>query len=153
MPPQGCPWFIRLKIHPYLSKNIYPNMSKFIESVENLSEEIEDSIERAVRAVSEAEGWLEAARQRKAELTETLKEVARGGEPDAERIYLTDAKGNRTLDLYIVFSEAIEAEGEEEVQKAVESHLEAKAEEDEEQFIDEGERSRHDYVAEDNDWD
>lgn len=128
-------------------------MSKFIESVENLSEEIEDSIERAVRAVSEAEGWLEAARQRKAELTETLKEVARGGEPDAERIYLTDAEGNRTLDLYIVFSEAIEAEGEAEVQKAVESHLEAKAEEDEERFIDEGDRSRADYVAEDSDWD
>ena len=122
-------------------------MSKFIECVENLSEQIEDSIERAEREMQEAEARLESARQRKAEMLETLKEVARGGEPEVDRIWLTDAEGKRT-DLYIVFSEAIEAEGEAEVQKAVESHLEGI----EEAEIDEMERSRADYVAEDSDW-
>jgi len=122
-------------------------MSKFIECVENLSEQIEDSIERAEREMQEAEARLESARQRKAEMLETLKEVARGGEPEVDRIWLTDAEGKRT-DLYIVFSEAIEDEGEAEVQKAVESHLEGI----EEAEIDEMERSRADYVAEDSDW-
>ena len=122
-------------------------MSKFIECVENLSEQIEDTIERAQRAMEQAEAHLEAARQRKAELTEALREVARGGEPECDRIWLTDAEGKRT-DLYIAFSEAIEAEGEAKVQKAVESHLEGL----EDAYIDEMERSRADYVAEDNDW-
>jgi len=122
-------------------------MSKFIEIVENLSEEIEDTIERAEREMQEAEARLESARQRKAEVLETLKEVARGGEPEVDRIWLTDAEGNRT-DLYIVFSEAIEAEGEAEVQKAVEGHLEGL----EDAEIDELERSRADYIEEDSDW-
>jgi hypothetical protein len=122
-------------------------MSNFIKCVENLSEEIEDTIERAMRAMGDAEAHLEAARQRKAELTEALREVVRGGEPEVDRIWLKDAEGKRT-DLYIVFSDAIEAEGEAEVQKAVESHLEGL----EDAYIDEMERSRADYVAEDNDW-
>ncbi len=126
-------------------------MSKFIEIVENLSEEIEDTIERAEREMQEAEARMESARQRKAEMLEALKEVARGGEPEVDRIWLTDAEGNRT-DLYVAFSEAIEAEGEAKVQRAVEAHLEAKAEADEEAYIDEMERSRADYVAEDSDW-
>lgn len=122
-------------------------MSNFIKCVENLSEEIEDTIERAMRAMDSAEAHLEAARQRKAELTEALREVVRGGEPESDRIWLTDAEGKRT-DLYIAFSEAIDAEGEAKVQKAVESHLEGL----EDAYIDEMERSRADYVAEDNDW-
>lgn len=126
-------------------------MSKFIECVETLSESIEDSIERAERAVEHAQSVLEAARQKKAELAEALKEIARGGEPDIDRIWLTDAEGKQT-DLYIAFSEAIEAEGEAEVQQAVESHLEATAEAEDERFIDECERSRADYVEEDSDW-
>lgn len=126
-------------------------MPKFIECVENLSEEIEDNIERAERAVQDAEARLEAARQHKAEVLESLREVARGGEPEVDRIWLTDSEGNRT-DLYVAFSEAIEAEGEMEVQKAVEAHLEGLKEAEEEQFIDECERSRADYIEEDSDW-
>lgn len=120
---------------------------KFIEIVENLSEKIEDSIEKALYEVQQAEGRLEALRQHKAEVMESLREVARGGEPDIDRIWLTDAEGNRK-DLYIAFSEAIEAEGEAEVQKAVEGHLEGL----EEAEIDELERSRADYIEEDSDW-
>jgi len=122
-------------------------MSKFIENVVILSEEIEDSIERAMRAVENAQAHLDAVRQRKAELNEALKEVARGGEPDVDRIWLTDAEGKRT-DLYVAFSEAVEAEGEAEVQEAVEAHLEGL----EEAEIDQMESSRADYVAEDSDW-
>jgi hypothetical protein len=122
-------------------------MSNFIKCVENLSEEIEDTIERAMRAMGDAEAHLESARQRKAELTEALREVVRGGEPEVDRIWLKDAEGKRT-DLYIVISDAIEADGLAKVQKAVESHLEGL----EDAYIDEMERSRADYVAEDNDW-
>ena len=132
-------------IYPYLKIII---MSKFIECVETLSEEIEDTIERAMRAMSDAEARLESARQRKAELTEALKEVVRGGEPEVEQFWLTDAEGKRT-DLYVVFSEALESEGEAEVQKAVEAHLEGQ----EDAYIDEMERSRADYIAEDFDSD
>lgn len=123
-------------------------MSKFIQGVEIVSEEIEDSIEQAMRAMSEAEARLESARQRKAELTEALKEVARGGEFEIERFWLTDAEGKRT-DLYVVFSEELEAEGESEVEKAVEAFLEGQ----EDAYIDEMERSRADYIAEDFDSD
>lgn len=123
-------------------------MSKFIEGVEILSEEIEDTIEQALRAMSEAEARLESARQRKAELTEALKEVARGGEFETEQFWLTDAEGKRT-DLYVVFSEELEAEGESKVEKAVEAFLEGQ----EDAYIDEMERSRADYIAEDFDSD
>lgn len=126
---------------------------KFIENVEILADSIEAKIERAERAIEDAQAFLASAMQEKAELNEALKEIARGGEPDCDRLYLTDAEGNRT-DLYIAFSEANEAEGEAEVQKAVEEHLEATKEADEERYIDEMERSRADYVAEDfdSDW-
>ena len=93
----------------------------------------------------------DSTRKVAAEGVEALKEVARGGEPDIDRIWLTDAEGQRK-DLYIAFSEAIEAEGEVEVQKAVEAHLEGLKETEEEQFIDECERSRADYIEEDSDW-
>lgn len=98
-------------------------MFNFIQIVENLSEEIEDTIERAERAMQVAESQLESARQRKAEVMETLKEVARGGEPEVDRLWITDSEGNQT-DLYVAFEKAIEAEGQDEVQKAVEAHLE-----------------------------
>jgi hypothetical protein len=124
---------------------------KFIENVEILTDSIEAKIERAERAIENAQAMLDSAMQEKAELKEALKEVARGGEPDIDRLWVVDEQGNRT-DLYICFSEAIDAEGEAKVQKAVSEHLEAVSEADEEKFIDECERSRADYIGEDSDW-
>jgi hypothetical protein len=124
---------------------------KFIENVEILADSIEAKIERAERAIEDAQLMLESAKQEKAELREALKEVARGGEPDIDRLWVVDEQGNQT-DLYICFSEAIEVEGESKVQKAVEEHLEALSEAEEERFIDECERSRADYIEEDSDW-
>lgn len=124
---------------------------KFIENVEILADSIEAKIERAERAIEEAHALLDSAKQEKAELKEALKEVARGGEPDIDRLWIVDEQGNRT-DLYVCFSEAIEAEGESKVQEAVSEHLEALSEAEEEKFIDECERSRADYIGEDSDW-
>lgn len=124
---------------------------KFIENVEILADSIEAKIERAERAIENAHALLASAQQEKAELKEALKEVARGGEPDIDRLWVVDEQGNRT-DLYVCFSEAIEAEGEAKVQEAVSEHLEAQAEADDERFIDECERSRADYIGEDSDW-
>jgi hypothetical protein len=124
---------------------------KFIENIEILTDSIEAKIERAERAIEQAQSLLSHAQQEKAELKEALKEVVRGGEPDIDRLWVVDEQGNRT-DLYICFSEAIEAEGEAKVQRAVEEHLEAVSEADEERFVDECERSRADYVEEDSDW-
>jgi hypothetical protein len=125
----------------------------FIENVETLTDSIEAKMERAERLIEQAQAMLDDAKREKAELNEALKEIARGGEPEIDRIYLTDAEGKQT-DLYIAFTEANEAEGEAEVQKAVEGYLEANAEAEEERYIDEMERSRADYVAEDfeSDW-
>lgn len=124
---------------------------KFIENIEILTDSIEAKIERAERAIESAHALLDSAKQEKAELKEALKEVARGGEPDIDRLWVVDEQGNRT-DLYICFSEAIEAEGEAKVQEAVSEHLEAISEAEEEKFIDECERSRADYIEEDSDW-
>lgn len=125
---------------------------KFIEQIENHAEEIEEGIETAERAVENAIARLEAFKQRKVEFNLALKEIARGGEPDVDSIFIADAEGKPTLDLLVAFTEAMESEGADEVQNAVEAHLEAKAEEDEERIIDAGERSRADYVEEDSDW-
>lgn len=124
---------------------------KFIENVEILADSIEAKIERAERAIEAAHALLDSAKQEKAELKEALKEVARGGEPDIDRLWVVDEQGNRT-DLYVCFSEAIEAEGEAKVQEAVSEHLEALSEAEDEKFIDECERSRADYIEEDSDW-
>lgn len=126
-------------------------MSKFIESIETLTENIEDSILRAMREMEAAEARFEAFKAQKKEITETLREVARGGEPEIEVFWIEDSEGNRT-DLYAVFTEALEAEGGEAVEKAAQAHLEAISEAEEERFIDECERSRADYIEEDNDW-
>lgn len=98
-------------------------MSKFIESIETLTENIEDNILRAIREIERAEANLEAWKAQQKEVKETLQEVARGGEPEIGAFWIEDGEGNRT-DLYAVFEAAVEAEGGEAVEKAAEAHLE-----------------------------